>query len=75
MKNNKFEVDLGTLELTEDQKTAINSAIQQAVTGELAKMNLKSRLVLIPISHFPFGGITMGFIAREPNDKLLKELL
>jgi hypothetical protein len=72
---NKFEVDLGNLDLTATQHNAINAAIQHAVSAELAKINLKNQLVLIPIRNWPKGPIINGIIARELNADMFKSVV
>jgi len=75
MANTNFQVDLGKLELTEAQKSSINAAIQQAVTGELAKMNLKNQVALIPMHNFIKGPILSGLVVRNLDEKLLGQLI
>ena len=77
MANTQFVVDLGEIKLTNDQKNAINAAVQKAVTGELANVNNTSRLAFIPVgSRWPKwpGPIIWGIIVRPVEDKWLKEL-
>ncbi len=76
MEKNKFTVDLGNLTLNDDQCQSINAAIQKAVTGELAKVNLKKHIVLIPIKSLPINGNghTSGIIARYIDDKQIKNI-
>ena len=75
MEKNKFVVDLGKLELTDDQRGRINASIQKVVAGELATMNQKGRIVLVPIKEFPHGGILNGIVARIPDKAVFDQLL
>lgn len=69
MAKSVFTVDLGTMELSDDQKMEINTAIQTAVTGVLAKSGAKTTsTVLFPINNFPRGPIIWGFVARNLKD-------
>jgi hypothetical protein len=64
---NQFVVDLGKVKLTTDQRDQINVAIQKAAAGELARINITERIVLIPVSpttRFPHWPIICGIIAR-----------
>ncbi|MGO4290216.1 hypothetical protein [Chitinophaga sp. RAB17] len=75
MKENKFVVDLGDLKLTDEQRHKINSAIQKAVTGELAGISAGNvaRNVLIPVSHWPHSPIIWGFILRDFDKVIIKD--
>ena len=64
MKENQFTVDLGSITLTEADRSNINAAIQKAVAGEIANLNLKNRVVLIPANKWPKGPIINGIIIR-----------
>jgi hypothetical protein len=73
---NQFTVDLGTMKLSAEDRAQINGAIQKAVAGEVSRLNIASRIVLIPIStKFPGGVITNGIIARPIDEKIFKELI
>jgi hypothetical protein len=77
MSNNKFEVDLGELELTEHQKTSISIAIQKTVAGELATIGLKKKIALIPVNEpniWP-GHILLGLIIRELDQERAEALI
>jgi hypothetical protein len=65
MAANQFVVDLGNVKLTTDQRKKMNAAIQSAVTGELANINLAKRIVLIPIDKWPRGPILDGIVIRD----------
>ena len=73
MKENQFTVDLGDLKLDDKQRLRINSAIQKAVTGELASLNLRKSPVLIPINKFPNLPIWYGIIARDFDKVIIKD--
>jgi len=64
MKENQFTVDLGSIKLTEADRNNINAAIQKAVAGEVANLNLKNRVVLIPANKWIKGPIINGIIIR-----------
>ena len=76
MANQKFEVDLGPLELPEDALDGIEAAIQKAVLLELAEvdtapsyavsMSRPSR-VKIDKPFFPFPTQTRGIIFIDPE--------
>ncbi len=71
---NRFTVDLTGIKLSEGQKKEINSAIQKAVMGELAKIDTKGNS-LAPLNGYPWGPkgpILWGIIARPFNIKELK---
>ena len=74
MASNQFVVDLGHLDLNEDQRQTLNSAIQGAVTNELAKFKIPRKIVLIPVDKWPKGPILQGIIARPIDKNLVKEL-
>ena len=81
MKSNQFVVDLGSLNLNSVQRKNINSAIQGAVTRELAQFKLNKKVVLIPVDNNwppdpkdPDGHILIGLIIR-PVDKSLGQAL
>jgi hypothetical protein len=61
---NQFLIDLSALNLTEEQVTSIDGAIQKAVSGELAKVETtKGKITLVPLGKEK-GGIgdhTMGY--------------
>ncbi|MDB5223380.1 MAG: hypothetical protein JWN83_2047 [Chitinophagaceae bacterium] len=77
MANTQFVVDLGDVKLSNEQKNAINAAVQKAVTGELANISSTSRLALFPVGgrwpRFP-GPIIWGIIARPVDDRWLKDI-
>ena len=75
MSNNTFTVDLGNVQLTAQHREAINGAIQKAVTGELAKINLKSQIVLIPAAIWIKGHILNGIIVRPVNEKFITGMM
>ncbi|MEO6902625.1 MAG: hypothetical protein ABI315_05670 [Bacteroidia bacterium] len=75
MKENKFIVDLGTLKISPQQRNEINVAIQKAVSGQLASINLKNKVALYPISSFPRGPITNGIIARSIEIDQLNKII
>lgn len=64
MKENQFTVDLGSIKLTEADRNNINAAIQKAVAGEIANLNMKNRVVLIPANKWIKGPIVNGIIIR-----------
>ncbi|HVI49418.1 MAG TPA: hypothetical protein VM802_31420 [Chitinophaga sp.] len=74
MKENKFVVDLGDLKLTDEQRQKINSAIQKAVTGELAILanGTTTRSVFIPINKWPHPPI-WGFVIRDFDKVVIKD--
>lgn len=76
MKENQFSVDLGSLKLTDDERHRINSAIQKAVAGELATISTvaKSKIVLVPVHHWPNWPIYWGIIARPIDDILFNKV-
>jgi hypothetical protein len=70
--SNQFVVDLGKLKLTTEQRDQINVAIQKAAAGELARINITERIVLIPVSpttRFPRWPIICGIIARPVENE------
>jgi hypothetical protein len=73
MSDNIFTVDLGKIKLSEDQRHNINSAIQKAVAGELARFDLREQIVMIPVTsklnigRYPY---IRGFIADIFNEKI-----
>jgi hypothetical protein len=77
MANTQFIVDLGDIQLTDEQKTSINAAIQKAATAQLAQIGNSSRLALFPIGghgpKFP-GPIIWGIIARPWKDQWIKDI-
>jgi hypothetical protein len=77
MNDNQFVVDLGDLKLSDDQRQKINAAIQKAVTGELATIELKKEVVLIPVNRWPRdrGPIINGIIVRDIKAANLENLL
>jgi hypothetical protein len=74
MAANQFVVDLGNVTLSTDQRRKMNAAIQSAVAGELANINLKKRIVLIPIDKWPKGPILDGIVIRD-LDKRFNDIL
>ena len=70
MSKNSFTVDLGSLKISDQQRTSINSAIQKAVAGELANIGQVQKIVLVPVNDWKIGPIINGIIARD----LTKEL-
>ena len=73
MAENQFVVDLGTIKLSDEQRQRINVAIQKAVAGELATINVSNKIALFPISKFP-GPIINGIIAGDLGNRV-KELI
>ncbi|MBP6392003.1 MAG: hypothetical protein KA352_14015 [Flavobacteriales bacterium] len=73
MKNTKFEVDLGTLQLSAAQNGAISAAIQQAVVGELAKLELKKKIVIMPVNFPGRRGELAGLKVRLMTARLEQE--
>jgi hypothetical protein len=69
MADNQFVVDLGAVKLTDAQRLSINTAIQQAVVGQLAGINTGNKIALLPISKFPKGPILNGIVARDLGAK------
>lgn len=67
MNENQFVVDLGDLPLTDDQRKKINAAIQKAVAGELANIELDKEVILVPVNRGigGRGGIRDGIIVRD----------
>ncbi len=74
---NQFTVDLGTMRLSEDQRTRINSAIQKAVAGELTGLGLSERVVLIPASKWKngIGPIINGIVIRQLDEKIFQQVI
>jgi hypothetical protein len=73
----KFTVDLGEVKLSAEHLQNINSAIQKAVAGELARISPEKQIILIPVNPRPgpkHGPIICGIIAREPGLDGLKQL-
>lgn len=76
MNENQFVVDLGSLQLSDEQKKKLNAAIQKAVAGELANIELDQEVVLIPVSKWPVGrgpiinGIIIDDIRNAKLDRL-----
>ena len=60
-------VDLGLLQLTFDHNKKLNSAIHEAVAGELANIELDKEVVLIPVSNWPVcrGPLINGIIVDD----------
>lgn len=71
---NQFTVDLGKVQLSEQDKARITAAIQRAVTSELASINLKNQVILIPVVNFK-GPIINGIVARHLADKEIGNLI
>ena len=74
MANNQFVVDMGKVKLTDEQAQRINTAIQKAVAGEIAHLNLKEHIALIPVNNKPFGPIIRGIIVQVAAFEKLNEL-
>jgi hypothetical protein len=72
---NKFTVDLGSIKLSPEQHTKINTAIQKAVSSELANISSTEKIILIPVNKWIKGPILDGIIARELNEGLLNQIL
>lgn len=49
MNENKFVIDLGDLNLTDEQKKAINASLLKAVANELASIGSSNEVIAIPI--------------------------
>lgn len=77
MKQNQFIVDLGSLELTEDQRKSLNAAIHKAVAGELSNIGTAKNVGLFPVSQLPtgHGPIINGIIIRNFGDVKFKDLI
>lgn len=77
MDENQFIVDLGDLQMSDDQRKKINSAIQKAVAGELANIELEKEVVLIPVNKWPKerGPIINGIIIRDLKNAGLDKFL
>lgn len=75
MSENKFTVDLGAVKLTDDQRNKINTAIQKAVSAELAHTLETGKIVLIPVRKWVKGPILDGIIAIDINERLLKNIM
>jgi hypothetical protein len=77
MSDNQFIVDLGGINLTDEQKHRMNAAIQKAVAGELAHFDGSYNLALFPIGgrkgKIPFP-IIWGIIARPVKEQWIKDL-
>ncbi|HYM21523.1 MAG TPA: hypothetical protein VEW28_11050 [Candidatus Kapabacteria bacterium] len=73
MKENTFTVDLGSLKLSDAQRTSINSAIQSAVSGELGRAS-NGLVALVPIHNWPHGPILNGIIVRPINEGTFENL-
>lgn len=65
---NEFIIDLSVVDLTEEQRLAIQIALHKAVSAELAKLDSKEKVTLIPLDPAKglggdggFGGGTMGY--------------
>jgi hypothetical protein len=74
---NEFVVDLGTLKLSEEQRSRINASIQKAVAGELANISMTERFIMIPAnpgSRFPGWNHWYGITARLVDETLLAQL-
>ena len=63
--NNKFVVDLGKLELTDEQTKNMNAAIQKAVVGELGKIKLPKDVIFLPGYPTKKPGFIHGILVRE----------
>jgi len=74
MSKNVFTVDLGKVNLEDDHRSAINKAIQTAVTNELAKIGHDEQLAFIPVRFRPIGPILQGIIAWPLDDAFIKNL-
>ncbi len=75
MSQNIFKVDLGNLNLSEEQQLRINSAIQSAVSHELAQLSISGRIVFVPNNRTWPGPWIWGFIARQLDEGLYTEVL
>lgn len=65
MNENQFVVDLGAMKLTDDQRSRINAAIQKAVAGELATLDVTKKIALLPVTKWKDGPIINGIIIRD----------
>ncbi|MCW3127800.1 MAG: hypothetical protein JWO03_3458 [Bacteroidetes bacterium] len=68
MPNNKFIVDFGPFQLTEEQRNKIDSEIQKTVTTVITEFKFQKKIKFSGISEFekgPDGGFTGGFRAAE----------
>ena len=74
-KENQFIVDLGAMKLSPIQKDKINAAIQKAVAGQIASLNLKDQVALYPINKLPKGPIINGIIARPIGLDQLEKII
>lgn len=74
MSKNVFTVDLGRVKLEDEHRTAINKAIQTAVTNELANISHDEQLAFIPVRYRPIGPILQGIIAMPLDDIFIKNL-
>ena len=69
---NTFTVDLGNLKISDAQRQNINSAIQKAVSNELASISNLGRIGLVPITKWIGGPIINGIIARRWTKSILE---
>ena len=70
-----FTVDLGTIKLSPEQHQKVNSAIQKAVSAELAHLLDNQKIVLIPVHKWVKGPILDGIIARKLDEGMLEQIL
>jgi hypothetical protein len=72
---NKFLIDLSTVDLTEEEISKIKSALEKAVTTELAHRKFKNKIALEPletdrgIGGPGGGGETMGFRSVDDHGR------
>ena len=71
---NQFTVDLGNIQLSEQQRSSINIAIHKAVAGELAGIGTTGKVVLVPVSKGK-GPLINGVIARLIDEKMFTDIV
>lgn len=75
MPQNKFTVDLGSIKLTDQQKSNINTAIQKAVSAELAHVLQTGKIVLVPVRKWIKGPIIDGIVAVDVTSKFMQNIM
>ena len=71
---NQFTVDLGNIQLSDQQRTNINNAIHKAVAGELAGLGAAGKVVLVPVSKGK-GPLINGIIVLLIDEKMFADIV
>ncbi|MCF2494300.1 hypothetical protein [Dyadobacter chenhuakuii] len=64
---NQFLIDLDVIDLTDEQRAAVVSALHKAASNELARFTLEKKIILIPLELNSKGeghGGRLGYVGR-----------